>query len=126
MIADTDQSLEDSRGLLESIRSRARTNAESIDRSSDLLRRQFDELGATGKLIEQISAGFMDNAERFKEISGSAVEQQARLDEVGTGMGQIDESAGDLNRAAEELLENVDRIVRSQARLREVLEARSG
>jgi methyl-accepting chemotaxis protein len=124
MIQGTDQSLEQSRGLLEGIRNRARRSAETIETSSELLRRHSGELSSTGRSLEEITETFVATARQFRTISASSREQQARLDEIGHGIGQIDVAAAELTRQTQVLMESVSRIAASQASLHEILSAR--
>jgi methyl-accepting chemotaxis protein len=124
MILNTDQSLEQSRDLLESIRHRARHSAETIRTSSELLRRHSGELRTTGRSLDEITETFVATAQQFRTISSSSREQQARLDEIGHGIGQIDVAAAELTRQTQVLMESVRRIAASQASLHEILSAR--
>jgi len=124
MIQNTDQSLGTSRDLLEGIRQRARRSAETIQTASQLLRKHSGELSATGRNIEEITETFVATARQFRNISTTSHEQQARLDEIGHGIGQIDVAATELTKQTQVLMESVKRIADSQASLREILSAR--
>ena len=124
MIQNTDSSLATSRDLLESIRQRARHSAETIQTSSQLLRRHSGELRTTGRSLEEITETFVATARQFRAISTSSREQQTRLDEIGHGIGQIDVAAAELTRQTQVLMESVQRIAVSQASLHQILTAR--
>jgi methyl-accepting chemotaxis protein len=124
MIQNTDKSLGYSRELLESIRQRARHSADTIRTTSQLLSNHSGELSSTGRDLAEITETFVATAKQFRAISASAREQQARLDEVGHGIGQIDVAAAELTRQAQALMASVDKIAMSQASLRDILAAR--
>lgn len=121
MIQRTDDSLGASRKLLDGIRTRALKSAETISRSSALLGSHSVELGDTGKMIEEITAGVVDTSHQVLGISESAMEQQRRLDEVGAGMAQIDDAADNLIQSTQELRTSIDLIVDSQSSLKDIL-----
>ncbi len=122
LISRTDESLTHSRQLLEDIRTRARQSADTIMRSSDLLRHQFEELNSTGATIEEITESFAETTEGVDKISKAAKEQQVRLDEVGNGIDYIDFAAAELTSSTEVLVKNVERIVVSHQNLKGVLD----
>ncbi|MCU0665239.1 MAG: methyl-accepting chemotaxis protein, partial [Myxococcota bacterium] len=56
MIQRTEESLSSSRRLLDDIRMRARQSADTVQHNSTMLTRHFDQLGATGQVIEEITS----------------------------------------------------------------------
>ncbi|MCU0665031.1 MAG: hypothetical protein MUC50_22250, partial [Myxococcota bacterium] len=112
-----------SRRLLDDIRMRARQSADTVQHNSTMLRRHFDQLGATGLVIEEITSSFVETAGRIESMSAAAMEQRRRLDDVATGIDHIDTAAADLTSATKALLQQVERIFDSHQELRIVLES---
>lgn len=121
MIDQTSQDLLRSRKLLDEIRLRAGRIDRSAEESTGRLRRSFEDLGATGSLIESIGEGYARTAERVEVIAGAAARQQSGITEVSASMGQLDAAAARMKPAAATLTEGVDRIIATQQRLRGVL-----
>lgn len=125
MISRTDESLSHSRVLLEEIRNQAKESAQTIQKSGELLHEQLAELSSTSMLIEVLADAFVNAAERIDTIADAAREQQTRLDEVGTGIGNIDFAANELTNSASALRDSVEKMVHSQHALSEVLSSHS-
>ena len=125
MISRTDESLNHSRMLLEDIRNQAKESADTIQKSGELLHAQLAELSSTSMLIEVLADAFVSTSEHIESIADAAREQQARLDEVGTGIGNIDYAANELTNSAGTLRDSVDKVVHSQHSLSEVLSSHS-
>ncbi|MDJ0766429.1 MAG: methyl-accepting chemotaxis protein [Myxococcota bacterium] len=125
MIQGTDESLSHSKQLLEGIRNQARHSARTVEKSSELLKSQLDELLSTGALIEEISSAFVSTATRVERITNAAKEQQVRLDEVASGINHIEFAASELSESTFILVENVNRIAGSHQNLTDVLQSRA-
>ena len=123
MIQSTDSNLGRSRKLLDGIRARAKENAARIQEGSRLLGEYFDDLTATSRMIDTISASFVDTAERVRRIAQAARRQTASIDEVSAAVGQLDTAASQLESSGAVLLENVERIVASHEDLDRALGA---
>ncbi len=121
MIIRTDQSLSEGRELLEQIRTRARHSADSIQSSSEILNRQFEELSSTAASIEGIAENFSETSTRIAIITEEVRHQRTALEEVRNGADYIDFSAKDLDDSAKALKGSVERIACSTAALKQAL-----
>ena len=121
MIVKTDANLERSSGLLESISKQAKENAEVTQKSSEALAHYYEELRATGELIDSITESFAVASKQISSIAEAVQHEVAGIDQVRIGLTQIDTTAGQLETAARVLVEGVDEIVGSHENLRTVL-----
>jgi methyl-accepting chemotaxis protein len=121
MIVKTDANLKRSSGLLGSILGQAKENAASSQRSAGALAQYFEELRATGELIDKITESFVVTSGQVGKIADAAQMQVVSIDQVRVAMAQIDSAAAQLEGAARTLVEGVDEIVASHQDLRSVL-----
>jgi methyl-accepting chemotaxis protein len=121
LIHRIDENLEHSRRQLESIQTQAQESADTIDESSKLLQRHFDDLRATGLQIEHITDNVVKTSEHISQIAQAARKQQTSIIEVSSAMAQIDKTASQLEQSGSILMENVGKIVGSHDSLREIL-----
>ncbi len=121
LIESSENSLGSSRMLLEGIRNRAKQNSITVRNSTDLIQHQFDEIIASGAIIERIGDRFASTAERVERIAEASRKQQQRLDTVGNSMKLIDTAASELNVSTKILLNSVERIIDSSSTLENVL-----
>jgi methyl-accepting chemotaxis protein len=121
LIQKTDDSLKDIRGLLEYIRVQAKQSTETIESNTKLLNQQLDEINAMRNLVHEISGAFISISELVKRIADAARQQQQRLDEVGTGIADMDTVASELRMSTDFLVESVNTIAKSHKSLLDLL-----
>jgi methyl-accepting chemotaxis protein len=121
MIVKTDANLKRSSQLLGTILSQAKENASSTQKSAEALARYYEELQATGELIDSITESFVVTSGQVGKIADAAQMQVMSIDQVRLAMAQIDSAAGQLEGAARVLVEGVNEIVASHEDLRSVL-----
>jgi methyl-accepting chemotaxis protein len=126
MIVKTDANLKRSGGLLGKILAQAQENAESTRRAAEALTEYFEELRATGDLIDSITESFVVTSGQVSKIADAAQMQVVSIDQVRVALTQIDAAAGQLEGAARTLVEGVNEIVSSHEDLRGVLASGEG
>jgi ribosomal protein L17 len=121
MIVKTDANLKRSSQLLGTIMGQAKENAASTQRAAEALVHFYEELQATGELIDSITESFVTTSGQVGRIADAAQAQVVGIDQVRVALTQIDSAAGQLEAAARVLVEGVDEIVTSHQDLRAVL-----
>ncbi len=124
MIQRTDDSLKQSRQLLEDIRSQADKSREAIEKSSNLVKNQFDQLSSTGALVENIATTCVDAAAKVEKIANAARAQQIRLDEVASGINHIDFTADEMSKSTGVLVESIRELAKSNETIKDALDLR--
>jgi hypothetical protein len=117
MIVKTDNNLRRSGQLLGTIMSRAKENAAGTQKSAEALARYYEELQATGELIDSITESFVVTSGQVGRIADAAQVQVVGIDQVRIALGQIDSAAAQLEAAARVLVEGVDEIVAAHKEL---------
>jgi methyl-accepting chemotaxis protein len=121
MIVKTDANLKRSSQLLGTILSQAKENATSTQGSAEALAHYYEELQATGELIDSITESFVVTSGQVGRIAEAAQAQVVGIDQVRVALTQIDSAAGQLEVAARTLVDGVNEIVTSHEDLRSVL-----
>lgn len=124
MIVKTDANLTRSGQLLDAISKQARENASATQRSSGALAHYYEELRATGELIDSITEAFVTTSDQIRAIAEAVQREVTGIDQVRLGIAQIDAAAAELQSAARVLLEGVEEITASHGELRTVLEGK--
>jgi methyl-accepting chemotaxis protein len=123
MLARTSEDLLRSRELLGEIRERANRIDGAAGESTERLHKSFEDLQATGTLVEGIRSSFERAAEHVQAIAMAATQQQNGLVEVSNAMRNLDEATTRMKPITGLLTGGLDRIVSAQRRIRGILEA---
>ncbi len=121
MIGTTDEYLERSRKLLESIRAQARESSTNTRQSSRLLGKQVEELRSAGTVVAKITDAFTETSRRVDIIAGASQKQHAGINEVAVAIEQLKLAASDLNQSANTVISSVGKLVKTRESLDEVL-----
>lgn len=121
LILHTEQNLNRSRDLLQTIRDQSRLSSNNIIDGSKQIAQYFNELNITGKTVEENAGSFFETSNQVALIAEASRRQQSSITEMTATMHEINQAAVELSNLSNSLLENVENIVQIQTQLKHTL-----